>query len=189
MKNAVSGRMKTDLPSLYDKLEGKLQSLRSLGRTQKYGYFLTPLDESCLPEKVLAVSGKENNLISDTSDPTVAWKKLLNYFQSNTRARVIGPRWSLDHWSLDEFFNCQILEGEEIGLYAALLRSIVAQLKDAEYPLEDIYQAFQLIRYLPESYEGIKQSIYRGMIRTLNSNKSYQNSSLRKVDLSSVEKI
>ncbi|GFW38359.1 hypothetical protein TNCV_1332121 [Trichonephila clavipes] len=44
MKNAVSGRTKTDLPTLYDELEGKLRSLESLGRTQeKYGDFLTPL--------------------------------------------------------------------------------------------------------------------------------------------------
>ncbi|GFW59027.1 uncharacterized protein TNCV_2831331 [Trichonephila clavipes] len=44
MKNAVSGRTKTDLSALYDELEGKLRSLESLGRTQeKYGDFLTPL--------------------------------------------------------------------------------------------------------------------------------------------------
>ncbi|GFX43586.1 uncharacterized protein TNCV_510351 [Trichonephila clavipes] len=42
MKNAVSGRTKTDLSALYDELEGKLPSLESLGRTQeKYGDFLT----------------------------------------------------------------------------------------------------------------------------------------------------
>ncbi|GFT61736.1 uncharacterized protein TNCV_2563681 [Trichonephila clavipes] len=46
MKNAVSGRTKTDLSALYDELEGKLRSLESLGRTQeKYGDFLTPLSK------------------------------------------------------------------------------------------------------------------------------------------------
>ncbi|GFW66440.1 DUF1758 domain-containing protein [Trichonephila clavipes] len=35
MKNAVSGRTKTDLSALYDELEGKLRSLESLGRTQE----------------------------------------------------------------------------------------------------------------------------------------------------------
>ncbi|GFU60549.1 uncharacterized protein TNCV_1729801 [Trichonephila clavipes] len=35
MKNAVSGRAKTDLSRLYDKLEGKLRALESLGRTQE----------------------------------------------------------------------------------------------------------------------------------------------------------
>ncbi|GFV71173.1 integrase catalytic domain-containing protein [Trichonephila clavipes] len=49
IKNAVSGRTKTDLPALYDELEGKLRSLENLRRTkEKYGNFLTPLVESCL---------------------------------------------------------------------------------------------------------------------------------------------
>ncbi|GFW99208.1 uncharacterized protein TNCV_3009761 [Trichonephila clavipes] len=92
------------------------------------------------------------NLILHTCDPIVAWKKLQDHFQPHTRARIIGL--------LDEFFNCRILEEEEIELYAARLRTIVFQLRDAGHPLEDLYQAFQLIRYLPESYEGIVQSIY-----------------------------
>ncbi|GBL85141.1 hypothetical protein AVEN_221352-1 [Araneus ventricosus] len=42
MKNATTGRMKIGLPILYDKLEGKLRALESLGRTQeKYGDCLT----------------------------------------------------------------------------------------------------------------------------------------------------
>ncbi|XP_035229447.1 uncharacterized protein LOC118201449 [Stegodyphus dumicola] len=62
MKNAVTGRAKTDLPSLYDELEGKLRALESLGRTQeKYGDFLTPLVESCLPEEVLMAWERSRN--------------------------------------------------------------------------------------------------------------------------------
>ncbi|GFW72833.1 uncharacterized protein TNCV_1266761 [Trichonephila clavipes] len=54
MKNAVSGRAKTDLSRLYDELEGKLRALESLGRTQeRFGDFLASLVESCLPEEVL----------------------------------------------------------------------------------------------------------------------------------------
>ncbi|GFW58292.1 uncharacterized protein TNCV_2634661 [Trichonephila clavipes] len=54
MKNAVSGRAKTDLSRLYDELEEKLRALENLGRTQeKSGDFLAPLVESCLPEEVL----------------------------------------------------------------------------------------------------------------------------------------
>ncbi|GFX84850.1 DUF1758 domain-containing protein [Trichonephila clavipes] len=54
MKNAASGRTKTDLHALYDEPEGKLRLLESLGRTQaKYGDFLTPLVESCLHEEIL----------------------------------------------------------------------------------------------------------------------------------------
>ncbi|GFT12637.1 transposable element Tc3 transposase [Trichonephila clavipes] len=66
MKNAVSGRTKTDLSALYDELEGKLRSLESLGRTQeKYGDFLTPLVESCLPEEILMAWERKRNTETD----------------------------------------------------------------------------------------------------------------------------
>lgn len=62
MRNAVKGRIKTDLASLYDELEGKLRALESLGRTQeKYGDFLIPLVESCLPEDVLLACERSRN--------------------------------------------------------------------------------------------------------------------------------
>ncbi|GFW64648.1 uncharacterized protein TNCV_700541 [Trichonephila clavipes] len=66
MKNAVSGRTKTDLSALYDELEGKLRSLDSLGRTQeKYGVFFTPLVESCLPEEILKAWERKRNTETD----------------------------------------------------------------------------------------------------------------------------
>ncbi|GFY11231.1 uncharacterized protein TNCV_4472171 [Trichonephila clavipes] len=62
MKNAVSGRAKTDLSRLYDELEGKLRALESLGRTQeRFGDFLAPLVESCLPEEVLMTWERNRN--------------------------------------------------------------------------------------------------------------------------------
>ncbi|GFY54687.1 integrase catalytic domain-containing protein [Trichonephila inaurata madagascariensis] len=66
MKNDASGRTKTDLPALYDELEGKLWSLESLGRTQeKYGDFLTALVESCLPEEILVAWVRKRNTETD----------------------------------------------------------------------------------------------------------------------------
>ncbi|GFY00938.1 retrovirus-related Pol polyprotein from transposon TNT 1-94 [Trichonephila clavipes] len=75
----------------------------------------------------LSIEKEYRNLISDTCDPIVAWKKLQDDFHPHTRARVIGL--------LDEFFNCRILDEEEIGLYAARLRTIVFQLRDAGHSL------------------------------------------------------
>ncbi|GFX28545.1 DUF1758 domain-containing protein [Trichonephila clavipes] len=73
-ENAVTGRAKTDLPLLYDELESKLRSLESLGKTQdKYGDFLTPLVESCLPEEVL-----------------VAWERSRNYQTESEGSRSLG---------------------------------------------------------------------------------------------------
>ncbi|GFX36201.1 uncharacterized protein TNCV_2065421 [Trichonephila clavipes] len=52
MKNAVSGRAKTDLSRLYDELEGKLRALESLGRTQeRFGDFLAPWLRAACPKK------------------------------------------------------------------------------------------------------------------------------------------
>ncbi|GFW67824.1 uncharacterized protein TNCV_3871551 [Trichonephila clavipes] len=66
MKNAVSGRTKTDLSALYDELEGKLRSFESLGQTQeKYRDFLTPLVESCLPEEILMAWERKRNTETD----------------------------------------------------------------------------------------------------------------------------
>ncbi|GFU04729.1 DUF1758 domain-containing protein [Nephila pilipes] len=62
MKNTATGRSKTDLPALYDELEAKIQALESLGRTQeKFGDFLSPLVESCLPEEVLVAWERSRN--------------------------------------------------------------------------------------------------------------------------------
>ncbi|GFU53957.1 integrase catalytic domain-containing protein [Trichonephila clavipes] len=62
MKNAVSGRAKMDLSRLYDEWEGKLRALESLERTQeKFGDFLAPLVESCLPEEVLMTWERNRN--------------------------------------------------------------------------------------------------------------------------------
>ncbi|GFW19093.1 retrovirus-related Pol polyprotein from transposon TNT 1-94 [Trichonephila clavipes] len=82
----------------------------------------------------LRIEKEYRNLILDTCDPIVACKKLQDHFQPHTFARVIGL--------LDEFFNCRILEEEEMGFYAARLRTIVFQLQDAGHPQEDLYQAF-----------------------------------------------
>ncbi|GBN67244.1 hypothetical protein AVEN_84314-1, partial [Araneus ventricosus] len=50
---------------------------------------------------------------------------------------------------------------EEIEAYAARIRSIVDQLKDAGKPISEWYQAFQLILFLPPEFNGIVQYIYR----------------------------
>ncbi|GFX08135.1 uncharacterized protein TNCV_4783501 [Trichonephila clavipes] len=66
MKNAVSGRMKTDVHALYDELEGKILSLEKLGRTkEKYGEFLTLLVEYCLPEELLVAWERKWNTETD----------------------------------------------------------------------------------------------------------------------------
>ncbi|KAG8180071.1 hypothetical protein JTE90_027852 [Oedothorax gibbosus] len=98
--------------------------------------------------------GKEiRPLISETDDPVEAFKILQFHFRPDSRARIIGLT--------DDFFSCRIDPNEEVGLYAARLKRIAVQLNDAGKPVDDWYQAFQLIRYLPQEFNGIVQAIYR----------------------------
>ncbi|GFS55684.1 DUF1758 domain-containing protein [Trichonephila clavipes] len=85
MKNAVKGRSKTDLTYLYDELEGKLRALESLGRTQeKYGDFLVPLVESCLPEETLLAW--ERSRYYESTQKTRSLEHLMNFL----RKEVLG---------------------------------------------------------------------------------------------------
>ncbi|GBM58421.1 hypothetical protein AVEN_260020-1 [Araneus ventricosus] len=101
----------------------------------------------------LKVSMAYRCVIDDIEDPVAAWKRLEEHFRPNSRARVIGLT--------DDFFSCGINLQEEMGIYAARIRSIVDQLKDAGKPISEWYQAFQLIRFLPPELNGIVIYIYR----------------------------
>ncbi|GBN94418.1 hypothetical protein AVEN_214851-1 [Araneus ventricosus] len=101
----------------------------------------------------LSIEKEYRILISKVDDSPQAWKILQKHFRPDSRARVISLT--------DEFFSCKISEDEDIGLFAARLKKIIINLKDAGKPIADWYQAFQLIRYLPADYQGMVQIIYR----------------------------
>ncbi|GBM44298.1 hypothetical protein AVEN_23349-1 [Araneus ventricosus] len=86
MKNAVTGRSKTDLPALYDELEAKIRALESLVRTQeKYGDFLSPLVESCLPEEVLvAWERSRNHCLTETKESRTL-EQLMNFLRQEVK--------------------------------------------------------------------------------------------------------
>ncbi|GFU88952.1 uncharacterized protein TNCV_4446271 [Trichonephila clavipes] len=85
MKNAATGRAKTDLPLLYDELESKLRSLESLGKTQdKYGDFRTPLVESCLPEEVLVAWERSRNHQTE-SEGSRSLEQLMNFLRQEVK--------------------------------------------------------------------------------------------------------
>ncbi|GFW88397.1 uncharacterized protein TNCV_2287231 [Trichonephila clavipes] len=89
MKTAVSGRATTDLPSLYDELESKIRALESLGRTQeKYGDFLSPLVESCLPEEILIAWERFRNL-KEAIDGKRSLEQLLNFLNKEVRREIL----------------------------------------------------------------------------------------------------
>ncbi|GBM61939.1 hypothetical protein AVEN_272803-1 [Araneus ventricosus] len=60
---------------------------------------------------------------------------------------------------LDQFFSCIIDINEKIGLYAARLQKIIADLLDCSEKITSKYQAFQNIRFLPDCFGAIVQTI------------------------------
>lgn len=101
----------------------------------------------------LNISKEYRPLIVDTQEPTEAWSRLKLHFQPDSRARVIGL--------YDDFFNCKIGPEEEVGLYAARLKKISDELADAAKPVPEWFKSFQLIRFLPQDFNSIVQTIYR----------------------------
>ncbi|KMQ86271.1 retrovirus-related gag-pol polyprotein [Lasius niger] len=100
----------------------------------------------------LHMSKDLRSLISEIEDPKEAWDTLKEHFLPKSRARLIGL--------FDTFFQTRP-EGEEpIGLFAARLRKLVMQIRDAGFVLDDIFQSFQLIRFLPSEYSGAVGIIY-----------------------------
>ncbi|GBN87863.1 hypothetical protein AVEN_264489-1 [Araneus ventricosus] len=91
MKNAVTGRSKTDLPALYDELEAKIRDLESLGRTQeKYEDFLSPLVEFCFPTEVLvAWERSRNHSLTETKESRTL-EQLMNFLRQEVKGERNG---------------------------------------------------------------------------------------------------
>ncbi|GBM54235.1 hypothetical protein AVEN_213716-1 [Araneus ventricosus] len=91
MKNAATGRSKTDLPALYDELEAKIRALERRVRTQeKYGDFLSPLVESCLPEEALvAWERSRNHSLTETKESRIL-EQLMNFLRQEVKGEEMA---------------------------------------------------------------------------------------------------
>ncbi|GBN00639.1 hypothetical protein AVEN_44586-1, partial [Araneus ventricosus] len=86
LKNAATGRSKTDLPALYDELGAKIRAQESQGRTQeKYGNFLSPLVESCLPEEVLVAWERSRNHSFTETKESRTLEQLMNFLRQEVK--------------------------------------------------------------------------------------------------------
>ncbi|GFX67813.1 uncharacterized protein TNCV_1565141 [Trichonephila clavipes] len=86
MRNAATGRSKTDLPALYDELEAKIRALESLGWTQdKYGEFLSPFVESCLPADILLAFERSKHFKEDTPGEDRSLKLLMKFLKQEVK--------------------------------------------------------------------------------------------------------
>ncbi|GBN77630.1 hypothetical protein AVEN_260648-1 [Araneus ventricosus] len=104
----------------------------------------------------LNVSKAYRCVIDDIEDLVAAWKRLEEHFRPNSRARVIGLT--------DDFFSCRINPQEEMGIYAARIRNIVDQLKDAGKPIsewwdDNEFKFDKILQELIAEESRLKQSI------------------------------
>lgn len=100
----------------------------------------------------LNITPKFRSQIDKAKDGKEAWIMLKRYFEPDSLARVM---------KLKHQFWTNKLVGEEIAEFAARQTSIADKLAEAEEPVSQLDQVFQLLRYLPDSYEGMVQTIYR----------------------------
>ncbi|GFS39588.1 uncharacterized protein TNIN_253811 [Trichonephila inaurata madagascariensis] len=79
------------LQRLYDELEGKLRALESLRKTQeKFGDFLAPLVESCLPEEILLTWERTRNHQEHSENVTEKNSRTLTNLMTFLRQEVQG---------------------------------------------------------------------------------------------------
>lgn len=101
----------------------------------------------------LTIEPTYRSLISDVKDGAEAFQILKNYFEPQSRARAIHL--------LDEFFDHRFMPDDDIAMFANRIKETVKKLKDCGHPVEEFYQTYQLIRYLPSEFQNIVQNIYR----------------------------
>lgn len=92
-------------------------------------------------------------IIEHLEDPVLAWKKLKDYFQPDSRARTMALK--------NEFYSLKPEPNEKIAIYGSKLERIAEQLQESGHPIDEQDRCFQLLRFLPDEMENVIQNIYR----------------------------
>ncbi|GBM38936.1 hypothetical protein AVEN_271050-1 [Araneus ventricosus] len=90
----------------------------------------------------LNVSKDIRPLFANITEGKRVWEVIQKYFNPKSRAHTIGL--------LDQFFSYKIGTNKKFCLYASRLRKIIADLLDCGEKIALKYQAFQVIRFLPD---------------------------------------
>ncbi|UYV61146.1 hypothetical protein LAZ67_1003572 [Cordylochernes scorpioides] len=100
------------------------------------------------------VERKYQTLIANAADGKEAWYILKQNFEPNSRARLAGL--------IDEFYELKFAPDEEtIGIFIKRVQEKKQLIKEAGFDLPEVLVCFQLIRKLPQDYDGIVQVLYR----------------------------
>ncbi|UYV61247.1 hypothetical protein LAZ67_1004099 [Cordylochernes scorpioides] len=100
------------------------------------------------------VERKYQTLIANAANGKEAWNILKQNFEPNSRARLAGL--------IDEFYELKFAPDEEtIGIFIKRVQEKKQLIKEAGFDLPEVLVCFQLIRKLPQDYDGIIQVLYR----------------------------
>ncbi|UYV73851.1 hypothetical protein LAZ67_11001138, partial [Cordylochernes scorpioides] len=100
------------------------------------------------------VERKYQTLIANAANGKEAWNILKQNFEPNSRARLAGL--------IDEFYELKFAPDEEtIGIFIKRVQEKKQLIEEAGFDLPEVLVCFQLIRKLPQDYDGIVQVLYR----------------------------
>ena len=91
-------------------------------------------------------------ILEGIDSPLKAWQKIRDTYCPKSRSRLAELR--------REFILLKPEEGEHMGVYIARVKKVVKDLKDAGKIIDDSEIAFQLIAFLPETYENVVIRLY-----------------------------
>ena len=60
-----------------------------------------------------------------------------------------------------KLFSCKIKPVEKVDMFTAKITRIAELLVAIDQPMKELYRSFQLLRYLPEKFDSIMQTILR----------------------------
>ncbi|CAL1291012.1 unnamed protein product [Larinioides sclopetarius] len=104
----------------------------------------------------LNIETSYRKIVENCEDPVTIWTELRRQFMPDSRSH---------HMRLfSELVECRILPDESIGLFSARLTRIYSQIKSLDSNFSECYLSYQMLRYLPISYDGIVQNILRWKI-------------------------
>ena len=101
----------------------------------------------------LSIEADLKYIIDSCSEPIKAWKLLHRHFRPDNRAQLMK--------SFSDFLQCRIEADEGVDMFSAKLTQLFEELSSYGHKISEVFKCLQLLRYLPEQFELIVQTILR----------------------------
>lgn len=99
-----------------------------------------------------ACDSETRQIIANVEDPADAWNLLSQAFESSSRARKA--------YLLTEYMNVKINPQEPMSVFIARFEAAYRKVEEADEEISEEQRCYQLIRYLPDSFDGLVREIY-----------------------------